>query len=358
MRTAAACLALAVACLPATLAGQSVPGAAWDRARPEERGWSAAGLARADSIADSIGTAAWMLVDGGAVVWSWGDVSAPHRAHSLRKSLLDALYGIHVERGAIDPGSTLAELWIDEGGAPLGPAERSARLEHLLRSRSGVYRKAAHENEGWDRVRPEPGSHPPGTRFFYSNWDFNLAGIAFELATGRNLFEAFDAGIAEPIGMRDFRPGNGAWRWDLDRSAHPAFVFRMSARDLARFGLLYLRQGRWGPNRVIPAGWIAESVEPRSPVPHPRTGERIEDLWYGRLWWTSREGRGGHGEHFGADAFWASGTGTQLLLVSPAMDLVLVHRVDTDRGDDPVDGEELSAFLRAVREARSDDRDG
>ncbi len=354
-RAAAPALALVAAALlaaPATLPAQNPPGDRWDRVDPAERSWSAAGLARADSVAGTIGTAAWMLVEGGRVVWQWGDVAAPYRAHSVRKSLLDALYGIHVERGRIDPTVTLGEIGIDEGGSPLGPLERGARLEHLLHSRSGVYRTAAHENEGWDRVRPEPGSHPPGAHFFYSNWDFNVAGVAFGLLTGRNLFEAFDREIAGPIGMQDFRTGHGGWRWDLDRSAHPAFVFRISARDLARFGLLYLDRGRWGSTRVLPAGWVEASVEPRSPVPHPRTGEPIDDLWYGRLWWTHREGRGGPGAGMGRGAFWASGTGEQLLLVSPALDLVLVHRVDTDRGDDPVDGDEMRAFLRTVLEAR------
>ncbi len=352
MKATTAILTVGLSVAPATLPAQVVPGDTWDRVHPEERGWSAAGLARADSVAHAIGTAAWMLVDGGVVVGQWGDVTTPHRAHSVRKSLLDALYGIHVERGDIDLAATLDRIGIDEGGAPLGPLERSARLEHLLQSRSGVYRKAAHENEGWDRVRPEPGSHPPGTLFFYSNWDFNVAGIAFELLTGRNLFEAFAREIAGPIGMQDFRPEHGGWRWDLDRSAHPAFVFRISARDLARFGLLYLRGGRWGTARVLPEGWVETSVEPRSPVPHPRTGEPIEDVWYGRLWWTSPEGRGGYDAELGAGTFWASGTGEQLLLVSPALDLVIVHRVDTDRGGGPVDGEELRVLLRTILEAR------
>lgn len=352
MRVATAVLAAATLAASSILPAQTVPANGWERVDPEARGWSRAGLARADAVADSIGTAAWMIVVDGAVVWQWGDVAARYRAHSVRKSLLDALYGVHVARGAIDTGTTLAELGIDEGGAPLGPLERDARLEHLLHSRSGVYREAAHENEGWDDVRPAPGSHPPGSHFFYSNWDFNVAGIAFELATGRNLFEAFAREIAAPIGMRDFRHEDGGWRWDLDRSAHPAFVFRLSARDLARFGLLYLRDGAWGSQEILPRGWIAESTAPRSPVPHPRTGERIDDLWYARLWWTSREGRGGHADGFGPDAFWASGTGEQLLLVSPAMDLVLVHRVDTDRGENAVDENELSAFLQTVLRAR------
>ena len=329
-----------------------VPSSAPQTADPESRGWSRAALIRADSIAVEIGTAAWLLLEDGVLVWQWGDVVRPYRAHSVRKSLLDAVYGIHVGRGDIDTARTLGELGI--GAVPqLGPVEREARLADLLESRSGVYRKAAHESEGWDEVRPAAGSHAPGEHFFYSNWDFNVAGIAFELLTGRNLFAAFDREVAAPLGMEDFTTRSGGWRYDLNRSPHPAFVFRISARDLARFGLLYLRGGRWEDRQILPDSWVEGSTRRSSDVLHPRTGEPMPGISYGRLWWVAGPGGGPHGVDLGAGAFWASGTGEQLLAVSPERSLVFVHREDTDRGDESVSGEELARLLRAVLAAKS-----
>lgn len=336
----------------ASAAQREVPGASWLVVAPESRGWSRAALLRADSIADAIGTAAWMVVEDGVVVWQWGDVARPFRAHSVRKSLLDALYGIAVGRGEVDRDRTLAGLGID-AEPPLSAGERSARIMHLLESRSGVYRRAAHESEGWDSVRPARGSHPPGAHFFYSNWDFNVAGIAWEILTGRNLFAAFEREVARPIGMEDFSVDRGGWRYDLDRSGHPAFVFRISARDLARFGLLYLRDGTWGGRRILPPEWVAESTRARSRVTHPLTGEPIEGVAYGRLWWVALPDGGPHGVALGAGAFWASGTGEQLLAVDPGRRLVFVHREDTDRGDEEVTGDELARLLEAVLAARN-----
>jgi CubicO group peptidase (beta-lactamase class C family) len=202
-------------------------------------------------------------------------------------------------------------------------------------------------------VRPAAGSHAPGEHFFYSNWDFNVAGVAFELLTGRNLFAAFDREVAAPLGMKDFTPRSGGWRYDLDRSPHPAFVFRISARDLARFGLLYLREGRWEDRRILPDGWVDASTRRRSDVLHPRTGELLTGVGYGRLWWVAGPGGGPHGVELGAGSFWASGTGEQLLAVSPERGLVFVHREDTDRGDESVSGEELARLMRAILAAKS-----
>lgn len=327
------------------------PEARWNRVPPEESGWDAARLARADSIARAVGTEAYTVVQDGRLVHEFGDLSHRYRLHSVRKSLLSALYGIAVEEGSLDLDRTLEEIGVDDATG-LGPFERRARVRHLLASRSGVYLPAAHENEGWDEVRPARASHAPGSRFFYSNWDFNVAGTVYQVETEENLFEAFQREIAGPLGMEDFRPEDGAWRYDRDRSAHPAYVFRMSARDLARFGLLHLRNGRWRGRQVVPREWIEASTEWRSAVHHPRTGE-ILDVGFGWMWWVSDEGKT-HvpGVQLGPDAFSARGTGTQLLLILPERDLVFVHREDTDTEADAVGMEAIGRILAAVLDAK------
>jgi len=64
--------------------------------RPEDRGWSSDGLAQAKAYADSLDTAAVVIVDGGVIVSQWGAVTTKFNAHSIRKSLLSALYGIPI----------------------------------------------------------------------------------------------------------------------------------------------------------------------------------------------------------------------------------------------------------------------
>ncbi len=81
------------------------PGVNWPKTiRPELMGWSARKLAEAKTYADTIDTAAVMIVDDGVVVDAWGDITRKFQCHSMRKSLLSAMIGIQVDRGNHDPG--------------------------------------------------------------------------------------------------------------------------------------------------------------------------------------------------------------------------------------------------------------
>jgi len=237
------------------------------------------------------------------------------------------LYGIYIEREKIDTTKTLHELGIDEY-VKLSPTEQSANVRNLIMGRSGVFLPATYENEGFDKVRPHRNSHPPGTYWFYSNWDFNVAGTVFLLETGKNIFRAFKEEIAEPIGMQDFEFDDGIWRYS-QRSQHPAYLFRMSTRDMARFGLLFLNNGKWDEKQLITEKWIRESTAFHSNVTKP-DGSPLSGVGFGFMWWTSNNYFEGSGVKIGQGAFNASGTGTQAIYVFPEENMVFVHRVDTD----------------------------
>ena len=103
--------------------------------------------------------AALMVVTDGQVVYEWGNTANNFQAHSMRKSLLSALYGIAVADGAIELSQTLAELNIDDK-TPLTEAEKEATVADLLKARSGVYIPAAGEAASMKALRPRRGSHP------------------------------------------------------------------------------------------------------------------------------------------------------------------------------------------------------
>ena len=71
----------------------------------------------------------------------------------------------------------------------------------------------------------------------------NTLGTIFEKLTGTKIFSEFETRIAKPIGMQDFRASGGKYENGAD-SIHPGYPFWMTARDMARFGYLYLRGGR------------------------------------------------------------------------------------------------------------------
>ncbi len=287
---------------------------------PEEAGFSSTALQAARAHYDSIGSAAFMALYDGKVFVAWGSIDRKYWLHSIRKPLLGALYGIYVARGTIDTAATLADLEIDDIPPSLTDEEKQARVADLLRSRSGVYHEAAAELPAAVAERPERGSHPPGTFYYYNNWDFNALGTIFEQETGTGIFEAFEREIADPLGMQDFRVDDCRYQYEFERSTHPAYKFRMTSRDLARFGLLYQRYGLWGDRQIVPRGWIEASTTIYS-LDDPEIG-----LGYGMLWYIFPEdfplGLG--------PAFAHSGIGVHLLYVRPEDKLVFVHRVNTD----------------------------
>jgi CubicO group peptidase (beta-lactamase class C family) len=202
-----------------------------------------------------------MVVTKGEVVKSMGGLDEPLRVHSVRKALLSTIVGQHVGKGPdqINLDSTLAELNINDKPNPLTPLQQQAKVLHLIKSISGINHAAAAEAglmqaEKDKRLGHEP--NPPGTVWAYNNWDYNTLTTIFEQETGMTVYEAFKTGIAEPLGMQDFTKNSFSYEYEKRLSKHPKAGFKMSARDLAKFGQLYLDKGKWGGRQIIPAAWI------------------------------------------------------------------------------------------------------
>jgi len=275
---------------------------------------------KARAYFDAIDSAAVMVVYDGAVLAAWGNVQTRYMCHSVRKSLLSALYGVHVAEGRIDLDKTLAQLNIDDE-PPLTDAEKQARVIDLLTSRSGVYHPAAYETQRMKEQRPKRGSHPPGELFWYNNWDFNTLATIFEQETGTKVFEEFQRRFAVPLGMQDFRLQDTYYHLEAQHSIHPAYPFRLSARDMARLGLLFLRQGKWQGKQVLSEEWVEKSTASHfkkgDTTPNPQYG-------YGYLWWPIVDG-----PFKDLQMYSARGYGGHSIDVLPVANLVFVHRVDT-----------------------------
>ncbi|MDP1571462.1 MAG: serine hydrolase [Vicinamibacterales bacterium] len=338
-------LAASLLSLHAFAAQDVYPGSSWEHVETVDRaGWSQPQLDEARRYSTTIATAAVMIVDGGRVVDAWGEIDRRFNVHSIRKSFLSALYGIYVEEGAIDLSLTLADLGIDDNEPSLTEVEKQAILHDVLKARSGVFHPALYETPGMAAARPARGSHAPGTFWYYNNWDFNVLGTIFERLARRNLFRSFRERIAEPIGMEDFRLADGAYVTGTD-SVHPAYPFRMTARDMARFGLLFLREGRWNNHQVVPRDWVRASITSYS--------DAGAAGGYGYMWWVAADGRHFPGVSLPAGAYSARGAGGHYILVVPDYDLVVVHRVNTDGPGPRVNGQEFGELVRLILAARA-----
>ncbi|MBL8262478.1 MAG: serine hydrolase [Xanthomonadaceae bacterium] len=328
---------------------------AFARISPEQAGYSREGLDRLRDTLRDLGSDSLLLLHDGKVFFEYGDIRRKLLLHSMRKPLLNALYGIEVSRGRIDLDATLDTLGIDDIPPSLTDAEKQARLEDLLKSRSGVYHPAAAESEGMSATRPTRASHPPGTYYYYNNWDFNVAGRVLERAMGERLYDAFDREIAKPLGMLDYRNriviaeadgrpassgADGYYSYERDKSRYPAWHFRMSAHDLALFGQLYLQRGVWKGRRILPEEWISRSTRPYS-IENEAYG-----LAYGMLWNVLVPERADE-----APSFYHTGVGVHMLGVYPRHALVMVHRVDTEHAYRFDDGD-LYRIIRMIHAAR------
>ena len=125
---------------------QVYPNEKWQKAEiPEQLGWSSEKLAVAREFSKKIDTAAVMIVDNGVVVDAWGDIAKNFQCHSMRKSIMSAIIGVHVEKGTLDLSKTMAELGIDDYAPALSLEEKQATVRDLIKARSGIYHRALGE---------------------------------------------------------------------------------------------------------------------------------------------------------------------------------------------------------------------
>ena len=319
--------------------------------------WNGEALQKAQDYWRSLPSGGVVILEDGHVVAEWGEVGSPVKLSSVRKSLLSALYGPYVHEGLIDLDSTLDELGIDEASDPLTPTEKTATVRMLLQARSGIYHDYIGGRPGMLRARPARHSHPPGTFWYYNNWDFNTLGTIFEQEVDQGIGAAFEARIARPIGMRDFR-AEDVYYLEGEQSSHRQYHFRMTARDLARFGQLMLQKGRWEGTPIVPSDWVEESTRSYSAA---RGGQS-----YGYMWWVAREGKLFPGVVLPDGSFAARGAVGKYLIVIPARKLVVAHiqlrewpddaselpESQLPGPDDTVGGSEMGELLRLILAAQ------
>jgi CubicO group peptidase (beta-lactamase class C family) len=308
-----------------------LPGASWTKVAPESVGYSSARLDALRAWLKTIDTKAMVVAVNGQVIFEYGDVTHASKIASVRKSILSMLYGPYVARGVIDLSKTVTELGLQEA-EPFLPIEANATLQHLITARSGIYLRSGNDN--LDAQTPKRGAAYPGTRMQYNNWDFNAAGTAFEKLTGKTIYQALADDLAGPIGMQDYDPAKQG-KVPSPGSVHPEYVMRLSARDLARVGLLMSRFGKWGDRQVVPSEWVLYSTSLITPFArvHPdglSVGGQPDRWGYGVMWWVWEEpvfpGGGAMGPLQGA--YTAQGANGQFVTVLPAEGMVIAHTVD------------------------------
>jgi CubicO group peptidase (beta-lactamase class C family) len=205
-----------------------------------------------------------------------GNLDDPVDTYSITKSVVSTLAGIALDRGAI--GSL-----DDPVAAYLGDRVRHPyTVRHLLTMTAGVETDGAWEIDevmalpsGWvDRILDAPRRREPGAAFAYDNGAAHLLGAARAAAVGMPLSELAAAHLFAPLGIE-------RWEWprDPDGADYGFGHLKLSPRDLAKLGELYLAGG----GEVVSRAYVEEATRPHS------AGGGPEGAAYGFLWWTADE---------------------------------------------------------------------
>lgn len=305
----------------------------WEKyTKIEQAGFSKKKLAIAKNYYDSLHSSSFLIIQNGKVVADWGVINRRFILHSARKGILNSLYGIYSENGTIDLNRTIGEIGITDKDS-LSELEKSATIMHLLKVRSGIYHKASGEPSWVDDYRPERYSVKPDSLWFYNNWDFNVLGTIFEQLTKTSIYESLYNDIALPLAMQDYRIMDGEYYYELEYSNHPAYHLKMSARDLARYGQLFLQQGLWDDSQLFSKNWVINSTYPNS---KHGGGDKI-GRWYGWLWGVS--------EYYSDyKMFFASGIGGQIVAIFPNDGLIIVNLSNTYQKDKLTSKETIKLF--------------
>ncbi len=259
-----------------------------------------------------------------------------HTLQSVSKSFTSALIGIAIEQGAIEgTGEKILGFFPETREIDhLDDRKRAMTLADLLTMRSGTdydegYSGSPHSTlnslpRGWDRFYLDrPMIAVPGTRFRYDSGGVILMSSLLQARTGLHA-DAFAARhLFAPLGIR-------RTEWFRNREGHPhtGGGLDLRPRDMARFGLLYLRGGRWDDKQVVPASWAAESVRRQVDLDGGATGHRVG---YGYLWWILEPDPAGSGRQ---DIYAAMGFRAQYIFVVPEHDMVVVVTGGTRNGRD------------------------
>ena len=233
----------------------------------------------------------------------------PWQMYSVTKSVLSILVGIAIDKGLLRLDQKLPELVTEAQEATIDPRAADITLRDLLTMSSGF---APHEmvtvpgvwNSGAWMVRRSV-TYPPGTHFEYDDQGTNLIAIILRRAVGGNIAEFARNELFAPLQIDRYQ-----WAADMEGNLPGFSGLRLTGRDMAKIGLLYLQRGRWRERQVVSEAWVLNSTRKHN------DGGEPANAGYGYLWWTRTT-------RDGLLAYFAAGYQSQLILNFPDRNLVI-----------------------------------
>jgi CubicO group peptidase (beta-lactamase class C family) len=273
--------------------------------------------------------------------WKRGEL---HTMQSVSKSVTSALVGIAMRRGEIAGVDAKVMPYFSAFKTKPDPRRDAMTLRDVLTMTTGIrwdessssYTNAKNNcaemeaTDDWIQyVLDQPMAFGPGQQFEYNSGATELLSYILKKTTGQEADDYAREHLLGPLGIEY------AWKRTPKGLADTEGGLYLRPRDLAKFGLLYMKDGVWEGKRILPEGWVKDST-----TWHTGTKGR---RGYGYKWWVlSRKGPGTY------DAYAALGYGGQRLIVVPELDLIAVFT-----GWNIYDKPELDPFLAMDRVLRA-----
>ncbi len=215
---------------------------------------------------------------------------------SMAKSVVATLVAIALKEGTIRSLDDTAETYVPE---LQGKAYGKARIRDLLRMASGVKFDETYDNRFSDiqkifyktfifnqsindAAANYPAEDAPGTRFHYKSMDTQILSWVLRRATGKSITGYAQQKLWEPLGMQD----KGFWNTDFHGNELGYCCLNITLRDYAKLGQLYLQQGQWNGQQLLPADWVREAT--KRPEPWLTAGHGYPERGYGYHWWVPK----------------------------------------------------------------------
>ncbi len=288
----------------------------WTEATPASQNVDVQGLIQAGRYAANHGSKGVVVIRNGYLI-AEGYASGWNRdtrqtGYSIAKSFTAGLFGMLIEDGTLSDEHELVGNYIPSW---TNPNKGVVEIRDLLCMHSGLH---------WDFISdyiimpsmPNQSSyavgqsmdHVPGAVWVYNNMGVQVMSRTFKEITGQQPLDYATSDLFNVIGM-----WNADWKRDSNGNTLTYQSVIASAREFAKFGYLYLRNGEWDGQQLMSSNWIQLCTTPSQTL----------NPFYGYLWWLNTGGL--EMPNVPADAYYAAGLGEKRIYVVPSKDLVVVR---------------------------------
>ena len=276
------------------------------------------------------GPAGLILKDGYAVA-KWGDTKRVDMTFSVTKSFLSTVTGLGIDKGLITNETDFAKDYIWDGTFD-GRHNSKITWQHLLQQNSD-WSGELWGGKDWADRPPREGDlddwknrafKEPGTHMEYNDVRVNVLAYSALHVWRKPLPQVLKEEVMDKIGA------STTWRWfgydnawetidgfkmkSVTGGGHSGAGLFISAEDMARFGLLFLNNGKWKNEQLISEDWIQRAITPSKP-----------NVNYGYMWWLNKKGPR-HWKNVDENIYYAAGFGGNFIVVDRKHNVVVVTR--------------------------------